>query len=149
MWLRACRYASPWKLIAAGFGLGVEDDGPVGLHGGERAGLDLRLGDHVDVGRYRGCAGSVEVGDGRSVGDDLHLVEAVAVDRIGAGVLAEASLLAVVGAGEVTGVRGAGDQVQQLDGAAALDVQVLDLLVGQGVGLLAGGGRRHVVGTRW
>ena len=134
------------KMVAARFGLSVEDDGAVGLDSGEGAGLDLGLGDHVDVGRDGGGAGGVEVGHGRAVGDDLHLVEAVAVDGVSARVLTKACLLAVVGAGEVAGVGCAGDQVEELDGAAAFDVEVLDLLVGQCVRLLTGGGWRVVAG---
>ena len=134
-------------LAAAGLGLGLEDDGAVGLDRGEGAGLDLGFGDHVDVRGDGGCSGGVEVGYGSAVGDDLDLVEAVAVDGVGAGVLAEAGLLAVVRTGEVAGVRGSGDEVEELDGAAAFDVEVLNLLGGEGVGLLAGGGRGDVVGV--
>jgi hypothetical protein len=131
-------------LTATGFRLGFEDDGAVGLDGREGAGFDLGFGDHVDVGCDGGGAGGVEIGDGSAVGDDLDLVEAVAVDRIGAGVLAEASLFAVIRAGEVACVGSAGDEVEELDGAAAFDVEVLDLFVGDGVGLLAGSGGSDV-----
>ncbi len=101
----------------------------------------MDFGDHVDVGRDGGGAGGLHVGHGRAVGDDLHLVEAVAVDGKGAGVLGEAGDWRLVVAGvEVAGVGRAGDEFEQLDGAAAFDVELLDLLRSEGVALLAGGG---------
>ena len=135
------------EVTASGLGFCGYNNGAVRLGGGVGRRLNFQLGDHVHIGCDRGAAGSVQIGDRGAVADDCDLVEAIAVNRVGACVLRKSGLIAIIGCRiPIACVARTRDQAQQFDGAAALDVHVVQLGVRNGVADLAGGRRRHLSG---